>query len=194
MAKPWIVSGLLVAFVVGAVLYITKEPSVADDGDKSALPSAPPSLNEKEIITYIEVWRGIDLILKKAATIAVNAKIAKQPMPPEASGRPHVQALLKQHNMTLSDWKVLRDRVEFVVGVLRFERDKPARDQRIADDIAEKEKMLTQVPGKARKSIETTIARLQEQQRAVPKPITQQSRKLARKYWKSLDAIVPGGG
>ena len=189
-AKPWILSGLLVAVTVGLVLLFTQEqPDRDDTKQEDNLPPAPRALTEREVQLYIEIWPQLHRKYREVAQASGRAKLAGRPYTGDVES--WLQAFLLQRQMSVADWRDLQRRVEFAVEVTRFEasREKRARDLR--DEIARKRIALSGATGKRKQMLERDIAVLEERQRMVPRPPAAETRRLMRKYWNRLDLIVP---
>jgi hypothetical protein len=97
---------------------------------------------------------------------------------------------LRKRKMVDADWQNVRTRVEFVVGVMRFERDKAQRDERIEKEIARKRELVDKSRGETRARHEADLKMLEDRLRMKPRPIHEESRRLATKYWEQLDRTV----
>ena len=190
-AKPWIVSGLLVAVTVAIVLLITREPSSVPDktGGANRLPPAPRALTEREIQIYIEVWPRLRRKYLEAAQASARAKLAGRPYGSDIE--PWLEGLLRQRQMSVADWTELQRRVEFAVEVTRFEANREKRIRELEADIARLRLTLQGARGKRKQTLEKDIAVLEERISMVPRPLAPETRRLMRKYWSRLDLIVP---
>jgi len=189
-AKPWILSGLLVAVTVGLVLFFTQEqPGRDDTNEKDRLPPAPRALTEREVQLYIEIWPQLHRKYLEVAKASGRAKLAGRPYTGDVES--WLQAFLLQRQMNIADWTELQRRVEFAVEVTRFEASREKRARDIQDEIARKRIALSGSTGKRKQALEHDIVVLEERQRAVPRPLAAETRRLMRKYWNRLDLIVP---
>ncbi|MHC4958661.1 MAG: hypothetical protein ACYTGN_09810 [Planctomycetota bacterium] len=188
MAKAWIVSILVVGVIVGAVLYLTDD-SPPDRPDSPEL-RAPPPLNEKEIQLYLEVSPELNRRMSELARKYGDARARGEKYEdPEEVAR-WIEVELKRRKMVLADWNAVRQRVEFVVGVMRYERDRGQRNARLELDIERTEELVRKSRGSIRARHEEDLQRLKDQARMQARPIHDESRRLATKYWGQLDRAV----
>lgn len=186
MIRVWIVSALVVAAAVALVLVLTADSS-GDRGEQRNATKlrAPPPLTEREARTYVAVWSALKPKLDEAAEayarsqgkVQVDVRLWLEPY------------LAKTHHLTLEDWDVLRERVEFVVGVMRWEQNKPDRDAKLDREIEKQKAMIAEAKGKLREQLEEGLAALELRRQAVARPIHPQSRELATRF--KLDSFVP---
>jgi len=191
MLRVWIVSGLVVALVVTAILYFTGDPAPGDTGPAARRPPSK-ALTEAEVRRYLEIWPGINAILQKVAEQYIRQRTKEYEPKIDASG--YVSDYLFQHNMTMADWDRLKDRVEYVVFAIRYRENRGEVDAGIRERIRQKETLLKAATGEMRKKLEADLEEERAKLEREPPPAHPEDLELVRSFWADLDPLVPEHG
>ena len=189
MTRVWVVSALVVAAIAGGVLLLASDPAPAND-DALRKPKPPTPLSEKEVRKYMEV--------RTREKVIFNAAAGRFGGPNPVNVPAEMKKLLRGNQLTAADWNHLRNRVEFVVGILRYERNTEKRRARIEREIRKKEVVLEDARSKGFEELEQKVTEdielLQTSLDAVARPIADSDRALVNKFRKTLFELVPPSG
>jgi hypothetical protein len=163
------------------VLHFT--PRGEEEGPRGAVRHAPP-LTDREVRAYLDIWPKLDLKMKEAAEAHVRDRT---PVDVEA----FLAALCAHHGFSPVDFQAFRGKIDIAVEAIRFENDRPARDEQTRSRIREKEEMAAQASGPLRKQLEQDVAALRKQLEAPGPAAAPADVALVRQYWAELDRLVP---
>ena len=186
MTRVWVVSALVAAAIAGGVLLLASDPAPENDTG-ARKPKPPPALAEREVRKYLQV-RPEEHVIFRAAARAFGG-----PNPLDAPAE--MAKMLRRHKMTSADWTNLRNRVEFVVGILRYEQNTKSRRARIEQKIRTKEVVLEDAKSaglnELEKKVTEDIKMLKTRLDAEARPIADSDRALVNKFRKTLFQLVP---
>jgi len=195
--RVWIVSFLLVAGVVAGVLHVTRGDEPTKEPPPRAAPPRTP-LQEGEVRAYLTVMPAVNAQNQaNAAEFAdIWQKTGQYPNDPAMAMRHRaaVETILQKHGYTTGTFQRLRERVEVVVDILRWESDATNREAEFDRRIKEREEMLESATGAVRTQIERDLAQLKERRKAAPPPLHESDRELVTRFWAQLDPLAPRVG
>jgi hypothetical protein len=207
MPRHWLIPLLVVGLVAAVVLYVTADSgsgAAQTTGGASDPVPARPTLADGEVRAYIAIWPRLKDLGAQIAPEVAKAAAEGRTFDGQAARerlRAKRNALMKAHHLSPADWDDLRRRVEHVVAAIRWENERPEREQGLAEAIAEKEAMLPGAEKTHRKQIEFEIERLRAQLDAPGPELAEADLNLIRSYWAQLDPMVlrspapmPAGG
>ena len=182
MTKVWVVSALVVAAIAGGVLLLFAEDA-PKDRDTTPKLKPPVSLREEEVRLYMKIRPIEDQIFVAAAIAFGTNKPIDAPL--------ELARVLKRFHLTRDDWTTMRQRVEYVVGIQRYENNKDKRTAAIHKKLRKNEKLLESAENEALKQrIRGDIVFLKNKLRAVAKPISDSDRAVTQKFWTTLSKLV----
>lgn len=183
MTKVWIVSALVVAAVVAGILLLTNDAAMGG-GNGAATGRPPVPLNDAEVRKYKRVQADILRIIDAATREFIETGTS--------AGRARVETLLRRNKLDPDMWETLRNRVEFVVDVIRWEQSSAERTADMERRIQKARDLLAAARSEAMKTKHRRdIAILERQRDARVRPINDSDRAVVKKHWNDLDRLVP---
>ena len=200
--RPWIVSFVVVALCVGAVLWLWRDDPARDSarlaagGADTPASTAPqgPLLTEPDVRAYLDVYPRIQDALGRMGRTMQEATARGKVLDTERLGaemRADVANWLKPHHLTLQDWDDVRRRVEFVVDCERWERDRPDRERELRDTIDRKRAALAGASTDAERNVlQAEIERFEAQFGVQAPAVAEEDLRLVRSFWAELDRVA----
>ncbi|MHC4952739.1 MAG: hypothetical protein ACYTGZ_02525 [Planctomycetota bacterium] len=195
MMRVWLTSFVVVAAVVAAVLYFTRDDGKQDgDTNGGAVPTEPQRLDDEAVRTYLKVQPQIFAVIERSIQ---NPELA-------ARNREEIEVVLRNNQLTDESWDGIWRRVEDVVNTIRMEGRRPARVKKLQEQIDLKEAAIRGSDGKLKEQLEEDLKKLIELRDRVhlrvhpaDEAIIDHLRvhpadeAIIDRYWTDLNALVP---